>query len=180
MATSTLKAATSVAHTPEQAARVQARLDQLEHLQQQQTERGDQAKAQESGKGPAGEIRPEAPTEEVRSADGTVLHPVVLADGENKYPAGPPTGPKHTVVGVLHGIGCFYPKGLSLQVDGAGKQTPLYSNDMYAVHYSASNFTPGKDLNPCQEFEGMKARVTYAEVQDKAVVGQIVAIELTK
>jgi hypothetical protein len=42
------------------------------------------------------------------------------------------------------------------------------------------NFTPKSDLNPCTDIEGFKAKVEYAEVSDKSIAGQIVAIELSK
>jgi hypothetical protein len=35
-------------------------------------------------------------------------------------------------------------------------------------------------MQPCHDFEGMKARVQYAESSDKTVDGQVVSIELRK
>ena len=35
-------------------------------------------------------------------------------------------------------------------------------------------------MNPCKDFEGMKAHVQYAESSDKTVDGQVIAIELRK
>jgi len=35
-------------------------------------------------------------------------------------------------------------------------------------------------MNPCNDFEGMKARVQYVDSSDKTVDGQVVAIELRK
>jgi tetratricopeptide (TPR) repeat protein len=106
--------------------------------------------------------------------------PVTPAAHEPPYPEGPPVGPRHTVRGTLRNVRCSYPSILTLTVDGSGKTIALYTNNMYKVAYSTANFTPAKDLQPCQEFEGMKAAVTYTEVSDKRVVGQIVAIEVSK
>jgi len=35
-------------------------------------------------------------------------------------------------------------------------------------------------MNPCTDFDGLKARVQYAEVSDSSVDGQVTAIELHK
>ena len=116
----------------------------------------------------------------VRDAAGHVLQPTATETPEHLFPAGPVSGPRRTVKGVLHGVSCFYPKGLSLTVDEESKNLLLYSNDMYGIQFTAANFTPRKELNPCLEFEGHKARVTYLEVQDASAAGQIVSIELSR
>jgi hypothetical protein len=48
------------------------------------------------------------------------------------------------------------------------------------VDFSTGNYAPPKEIQPCTDIEGMKARVTYGEVTDPRVAGQIVAIELNK
>jgi hypothetical protein len=35
-------------------------------------------------------------------------------------------------------------------------------------------------MNPCNAFEGMKARVQYTESSDKTIDGQVIAVELRK
>jgi hypothetical protein len=35
-------------------------------------------------------------------------------------------------------------------------------------------------MNPCKDFNGMKAQVQFAETTDKSVDGQVLAIELRK
>lgn len=177
-AISGLKATLKLAQTPEERARVQARLDQVQAYSDQveQSEKLRAEGAAEMAKVP----KPSGP-DAITDRTGKVLHPVVLAGPDHKYPDGPPTGPKHTVTGTVQSVSCFYPKGLTLQVKAAaGAPIALYVNDMFAVNYTAGNFTPSKDLNPCQEFDGMKAKVTYASVDDPTVAGQIVAMELNK
>ncbi len=184
-----LQSATKVAKTPEEQERVKARLESMERFQQQraeaQTMQAGETQPEAALRNAAGASTGPAPQElnqgaTITDSEGRVLHPVILPSAEHIYPPGPPDGPKHTVKGVLRSVSCFYPKGITLSVDGSGKAVPLYSNDMYGIQYSAANFTPGKDLNPCQEFEGMKASVTYAEVKNQPVAGQIVAVELSK
>jgi hypothetical protein len=50
---------------------------------------------------------------------------------------------------------------------------------MYKITYTTGNFTPEGDLNPCK-MDGMKAVVTYTDVSDVRVAGQIVSIEVDK
>jgi hypothetical protein len=56
----------------------------------------------------------------------------------------------------------------------------LYRNDFNQIEFTAANFAPKGDLNPCTDIEGMKAKVGYAEVSDKTVAGQILSVELSK
>ena len=97
-----------------------------------------------------------------------------------RYPTEPPTGVKHTVRGVLRGVQCYYPSVMTLSVVEAGKTISLYSNNYPHIQFSASNFTPQGNLDPCTTIEGMKARVQYAEISDKSIAGQILSVELTR
>jgi hypothetical protein len=56
----------------------------------------------------------------------------------------------------------------------------LYNNNYYKIDYSAANFTPAGDIHPCDELEGMKAKVQYFSTADKTVDGQIVSMVLSK
>lgn len=128
------------------------------------------------------------------SAEGTVQTTAIgggiaggmIGVGEQPAPAGlkhptePPTGPHHTARGVLRDVQCSYPAVITLNVDVAGRKTSLYSNNVYKIEYSATNFQPGDNFNPCKAMEGMKAFVEYAEVSDKTIAGQILSIQLTK
>ena len=103
------------------------------------------------------------------------------APGQHSYPTEAPTGAKHTVKGVLHGVKCSYPTVLTLSVEGAPKAVSLYTNDFYKVTFMVLNDdNPGADLNPCKDIDGKQATVHYAEVSDKSIDGQILGIELSK
>lgn len=183
-----LKAAEEIAVKPEDHRRIEERLGSIQRYQQQVTD----AKLETaSGAPPDSQGTPvhdrrEAtdrhppPPREVRDHAGRVLAPLTPTGDTPAFPQPAANAPKHTVKGVMHAVSCFYPKGLTLEVDGARQATALFSNDMYGIQYSALNFTPGKDLNPCLEFEGMKASVVYSEVQGQPVAGQIVAVELSR
>lgn len=97
-----------------------------------------------------------------------------------KYPMGPPTGPSHVVQGTLRNVQCAYPSVITMDVQGAGKTVFLYSNDFAKIDFKAANYTPQGKLHPCTQLEGRKARVTYGEVADKSVNGQIISMLLSK
>lgn len=182
-----LKAALPAAQTPGDRQQVQNRLDSMQRFVAQQKEQENRASRPEEAAvtTTSGAAQPEGPT-------STTYSPSYVTDGHGHrvaagkavepppLPPGPPNGPRHTVHGALRGISCFYPKGLLLSVEGSGKPVALYSNDMYGIAFTVSNFTPPKEMNPCVDFGGLKANVVYAEIKDPSVAGQIVSMELTK
>jgi Tfp pilus assembly protein PilF len=97
-----------------------------------------------------------------------------------KHPTEPPNGPKHFAVGTIRGVQCSYPAVIEFKVDTAGKPVSLFSNNLFKIDLTALGFRPNGDMNPCKDFEGMKARVQYAESSDKTVDGQVIAVELRK
>jgi tetratricopeptide (TPR) repeat protein len=97
-----------------------------------------------------------------------------------KHPTEKPDGPKHMAVGLISKVQCSYPAELEFQVETAKKPVTVYSNNYLKIDLTALGFTPKGDMNPCKDFEGMKARVQYAESSDKTVDGQVIAVELRK
>lgn len=176
-----LKAASHVARTPEQLATVQTRMGQVEQYRA--------AAAQSRQEEKVAAMRPTATsvtdtrTNTITSSDGRrfVIKPDTAQDAR-KYPTEAPTGQHHTVRGVLRGVHCGYPSVITFNLERSG--TPrtllLYRNDFKQIEFSATNFTPKGDLNPCTDMEGLKAKVQYAEVSDKTVAGQVISVELSK
>jgi tetratricopeptide (TPR) repeat protein len=174
-----LKAAFRVAKTPEQVVSVQTRIDQIE----QYNATVEQRRQAEEAAGPqtVSTIVTDTRTMTMTSSDGRKL--IIRSDAAQqtpKYPTEAPTGPHHTARGILRSVHCSYPTILTLSVDQAGKAVSLYRNDFNQIEFSATNFTPKGDLNPCTDIEGMKAKVGYAEVSDKSIAGQILSVELSK
>ena len=97
-----------------------------------------------------------------------------------KHPTETPHGPDHSVTGVIRGVRCGGPGVLELRVESAKGAVNVYSNEAYKVDYRALNFTPKEAIHPCQDLEGMKARVHYFATADKTVDGQITIIALWK
>jgi Tfp pilus assembly protein PilF len=157
-ALSVLEAARPLAHTPAELAELKARVNEV-HLVQDQL-----AAAANAAAAPA-----TVSTSTVTYVDTNDPH----------YPDAAPTGPHHTIKGVLHNVQCSYPTILTLTVDSAPKPIALYTNHMYKIDYFAGNFYPKGGLDPCK-IEGMKAVVTYTDVKDARVAGQIVSIMVNK
>ncbi|HEX4321298.1 MAG TPA: hypothetical protein VHZ52_10365, partial [Acidobacteriaceae bacterium] len=116
----------------------------------------------------------------VASTAGNVK--IVAVDAPPKHPVEPATGAKHIVLGSILNVQCDYPSYMELQIQQTGKPKPvtLYSSDYYHLDLSALGFEPAKEMNPCHDLAGFKAKVQYAEGSDKTIDGQIVSIELHK
>jgi tetratricopeptide (TPR) repeat protein len=168
-AVSVLKSAMKVARTPDQVMAVQMRMDQVERYNAQ-VKRSQELAAQ----------NPAAGVETVKASDGRML--IRAPAPAPKYPTEPPTGKRHMASGILRNVHCTYPAVLTLSVQPSGSSAPvaLYRNDFNLIEFSATNFEPKGDLDPCHDIEGMKAKVAYAEVSDKSIGGQILSVELSK
>ena len=146
----------------------------VERMQQQVAERRslveEEKKQQAEVETHAAEITP-APAAVASEAD---------APPAPKHPTETPHGPDRWVEGVIHGVHCAGPGVLELRVNSAKGSTTVYSNDAYRIDFRALNFTPKEAIHPCQDLEGMKARVHYFATADKTVAGQITVIALWK
>ncbi|MGA8728158.1 MAG: DUF1570 domain-containing protein [Terracidiphilus sp.] len=158
-----LQAATKLAKNPGDLAMIQSRIDQLNQFQQAQA-RAEQERQQ---------------YEAQRAASAQPVSQPIPVNDAPKHPA-EANGPKHTMLGVIHHVTCSYPSVLEFQLDGPKKSVNVYNNDFFKIDLSVLGFTPAKSINPCSDFEGMKARIEYAEASDKTVDGQVFAIELRK
>jgi Tfp pilus assembly protein PilF len=105
---------------------------------------------------------------------------VGTADPKPAHPTEPSNGKKHVAAGVIRNVKCSYPATLEFQVDTGNKQVSVYTNDYFKIDLSVTGFTPKDSMNPCADFEGMKAEVQYAESSDKTVDGQVIAVLLRK
>ncbi len=90
-----------------------------------------------------------------------------------------PSGPHHFLVGVLNGVNCDSPN-LDLTITSGTKKLTLHSDNYYKILFSALDFQPKGDLNPCHDLENRPAKVEYVESADKSDAPHLVAIELHK
>ncbi len=172
-ALSVLEVARPLAQNPAEVAELNARIDQIHRFQDRASESPDSSAL------PSGSVSTVAFSSGNADRRSSAVVPVSNATDDPHYPTDPPSGPHHTAKGILHNVQCSYPTILTLTVDGGAKPVALYANNMYKVSYTAGNFEPKGALNPCT-LDGMKAAVTYTEVTDPRVAGQIVAIEVDK
>jgi tetratricopeptide (TPR) repeat protein len=161
-----LEQAKVVAKTPLEADAVQTRIAQLEQFRQNM-ERINQQNAQ-------------VQTTVVANGQRMASSPSPSEDAAPKHPREKPHGPMLTAVGTIHGVTCSYPVVLEMQLVGPKGTVQLYNDNYYDIDFSAANFTPQGDLHPCQDIEGLKAKVQYFATADKTVDGQIVSVELSK
>jgi tetratricopeptide (TPR) repeat protein len=160
-AISILQIASKLARDRNQAELVQMRIDQLNQMQQTQAE-AEKARVENRGPGLAHAVT------EVVDVKSAPRHP------DEAH------GPKHSFVGVMRQITCSYPSVMEFQVDGAKSTVKVYSNDFTKIDFTVVGLTFDGSKNPCKDFNGMKARVQYAETTDKSVDGQVFAVELRK
>jgi tetratricopeptide (TPR) repeat protein len=180
-----LKAAAKVAKSPEEIAMVQTRLKQVEQFQAASERSATRGEADGTV---TGQTSVTLTTQSGAESDTTKTMVFRRVNGKMmgkpeetpNYPTGDSTGARHTVEGILRGVQCSYPNVISLSVDHAGKTITLYNNNFYKIVFTTANYEPDGDIKPCTGIEDMKASVKYAEVSDKVVAGQILAIELSK
>jgi tetratricopeptide (TPR) repeat protein len=157
-----LRAAANVPKNPEETAALASRLKQVEAIQAPGLKPGSRIPAP-----PPGQV-------EVQTANLVATAPKL------KHPTEPPNGPRHKVTGILRSVQCEYPSELEFQIDTGRKPVSVYSNNYFKIDLTAVGFRPPDSLNPCKDFEGMKALVQYAESSDKSIDGQVIAVELRK
>jgi hypothetical protein len=172
-----MQSVAKVAVAPGDAARAQMKIKQLEQMQSARSQMNSNTSSAGSESGVVDIIRPDAPVRTASQAGATV---VVNVDSGPNHPTEPPNGPKHELLGTMHGVKCSYPSVIEFNVEGAKKTVSLYTNNYFKLDLTVLGFTPKGDIHPCEDLEGMKARVQYAESSDKTVDGQVIAIELRK
>jgi len=172
-AVSILEAATKLARNPGELSMVRGRIAQLKQVQQFQAQaQQEQAKAEEE--------RRHFDSLQQDQGDNKGVVELVHEDDKPKHPA-EAHGPRHNLFGVIRDVSCSYPTLLEMRLEGTGGKTvKLYSNDFTRLNLTVVGFTPQGPINPCTDFDGLKARVQYAEVSDSSVDGQVTAIELHK
>lgn len=158
-----LNTALKVARNPQEISMVQNRINEIQSFQAERARIEKEAKAQADAQ-----------------AEAVPVSAVYVAETALKRPTMPVNGPKHMVDGVIRGVSCIPPAELEFRVERPGKTVALYINDYFKLDLSVLNFTPAGSMNPCTDFEGMKAKVNYIDSSDKTIDGQIVSVELRK
>ena len=170
-----LQHAIPFAKTPEEAALVQNRIDQIQQYQAMR-EQAVQTNLHATESVEADVVPERFSTSEKNG--GT--EPTRANPPTPKYPREDSHGPRHMANGVIRNVHCTAPALLELRIESAGKGVSLYSNNYFKVAFTAANYIPEGEIHPCSDLEGKKARVQYSEVSNKLIDGQILSIELSK
>ena len=157
--------AASLAKTPDEVNSVQ---NLLEAAQQYQAAR---EQAQQS-RATAEEVQSTVPPKQSSA-------PAMVGPAQQSAPE-EPHGPRHGVRGTIKDVQCSLPAIMELKVEGNGKTVSLHSNNYFKIRFTAINFTPEPELNPCSELDGMKGNVEFFDASGKSAEGQIFSIELSK
>jgi tetratricopeptide (TPR) repeat protein len=161
-----LELAKEVAKTPLEANVVQTRIAELEQFRQ----RREQAQQH------TGQVQ----TTVITNGQTRAPYQAQDEDAAPKHPSEKPHGPMLTAAGTIQGVTCSDRVVIELKLVGAKATLQLYNNNYYDIEFSAANFTPQGDLQPCKDIEGLKAKVQYFATADKSVDGQIVSVELSR
>src|SRR3984885_4679389 len=154
-----LQAAIHVAKTPDETALVQNRIEEIAQYQASVAQNR-QAESEAAAPTVTSTII-DTRTMTITGNDGSKF--VVKASatqGGPKYPTEAPTGPHHTARGVLANVKCSYPTVVTLSVNpgGSAPAISLYRNDFSQIEFTATNFTPKGNINPCTDMEGLRPR----------------------
>ena len=87
-------------------------------------------------------------------------------------------GPHHAAYGTIRGVSCSYPTVIEFRLVGPSRPVKVYSNNFAGIDVRMFGFQPDGPMNPCKDFEGMKADIQYAESTDKTISGQVYLVEL--
>jgi hypothetical protein len=109
------------------------------------------------------------------TADANVTAPSNQARHPSKA-----NGPHHAAYGTIRGVTCSYPTVIEFRLVGPTKPVRVYNNNFASIDLSVVGYAPDGPVNPCKDFEGMKADIQYAESSDKSVSGQVYFVELRK
>lgn len=90
-----------------------------------------------------------------------------------------PKGPHRYLVGVLKDVHCKSPE-MDLTVTSKVEKVSLHADNYYQIQFTALDFTPQGDLNPCKDLEGRAAKVEYVESADESVPPHVLSVELRK
>jgi tetratricopeptide (TPR) repeat protein len=89
-------------------------------------------------------------------------------------------GPREVAEGKIVTVKCSSPALMDLTFVADGRSLLLHSENYYRVAYSALNFTPSQELQPCRQLEGMHAQIRYYHIKGQSYVGEMISILLSK
>jgi tetratricopeptide (TPR) repeat protein len=89
-------------------------------------------------------------------------------------------GKRDMLIGTIQDVQCDLPAVMKMTFVSGKISIALFSENYFAVEYSAINFTPTGELHPCQDIKGMKAKVFFYDLKGKPKEGELISVELRK
>ena len=106
--------------------------------------------------------------------------PLIANETKPKHPTLPDTAARRSLTGVIHKVTCGYPARIEFQLVGVKRSVWLYNNNFAKIDLSVLGFDPTGPMDPCHQFEGMKASVEYIPGKEKSFAGQVASVVLRK
>ncbi|HXR96975.1 MAG TPA: hypothetical protein VN709_03945 [Terriglobales bacterium] len=113
-------------------------------------------------------------------AEATAATPVPILVRTDPNPKPKPTGVPQSISGQVQSVYCSGSNGIDIALNIGAKTSVFHSDDYFKVAFTAVNFTPKGLLQPCQQLEGLNAKIDYLPSTDSEVAGVIVAVHLTQ
>jgi len=160
-AVAVLQEALRLAKTPEEIMSVQTSLQAAQRSQSAREYNQEQARRFQEENAASEQSQPPAEQQETVVKDET------------------PQGPQRTIIGTLKNVHCSGSTALDADIENGAKTITLHSANFYKIRFSALNYTPKPEFQPCSDLENMHAKVQYIESTATKTNG-LVAIELHK
>lgn len=154
-----------IAKSSEEAARIQNQIDSAERFEASQEALAERNREDDSANGTK---------QATASANDERDRPTLTPRFEELH------GPHKTAKGVIKGVKCSAPAVIELSLEAPGNTLALRAANYFKIKFSALNFAPTENLEPCTDLEGMQAQVEFIESPDKTTPGQIVAVGLSR
>lgn len=89
-------------------------------------------------------------------------------------------GPRDTLEGKIISVKCSSPAVMELTLEAGGRAVALHTDNYFKVEYTARNFTPSGELDPCTQIQGMNARIIFYNIKGRPYAGELISVQLRK
>ncbi len=88
-------------------------------------------------------------------------------------------GPKDMADGQIKSVTCRG-RAMDMTFDESYEILHLHTDNYFKVDFSAINYTPHGEMNPCKTAKGMYARVYYYHIKGHPKEGDLIAVQFRK
>ena len=123
------------------------------------------------------------PPPELRRRDGETsagIQPFQQVDAIHFHSDPAQRGARDTLTGTIQEVKCSIPAVMEITLVARRPTVRLFSENYFAVEYSALNFKPSGELMPCRDLKGARAQVFYDDLKGKPDQGELISVQLRK